>query len=265
MGNRVRIGAVEYLNTKPLIRGLEQHLPDGGLVLDRPSALADMLRAGKLDVALIPSIEYLRNPGYQMIPDTCIASRGQVMSVILICRRPAAHIAKVALDTSSRSSVALCRIILSRTCTAAPEFVNWSTDTPLEEVDADAILVIGDKAMRLRSDHEHIMDLGEEWQRLTGLPFVYAVWAGRHITPQARAMLRRAKEEGTQHLAEIASQESERLGIPPGVCLDYITNRIRYDFGPAEQEGLGLFRRYAAEKGLCPGADEREDLALKQN
>lgn len=259
----MRIGAVEYLNTKPLIWGLERELPDDGLVLDRPAALADMLRAGKLDVALIPSIEYLRNPLYQMIPDTCIASRGQVMSVILICRRPTAHMAKVALDTSSRSSIALCRIILTKTCCAAPEFVNWSADTPLEEVDADAILVIGDRAMKLRSRHDHIIDLGEEWERLAGMPFVYAVWAGRNITPQAADMLRRAKQEGMRRLAEIASEESRRLDLPESVCLDYLTNRIRYDFGPAERDGLALFQRYAAEMGLCPGADEPEDVASK--
>jgi chorismate dehydratase len=263
MPNSIRIGAVEYLNSKPLTWGLHEKLGKGNLLLGKPSQIADVLRAGELDVALIPSIEYLRNPDYRFVPDVCIASRGAVMSAVLICRKPPARMERVALDTSSRSSAALCRILFRGIYRRDAEFIEWSPETPVESVRADGFLVIGDTALRMRPRFEHVIDMGEEWQRLTELPFVYALWAGRRIDPDVAELLRRTKQAGVRHLAEICQHEAECLDIPVSVCLEYLTSRIHYDLGPAERGGLKRFRHYATQLRLCPSPRERQAIRLE--
>jgi len=248
---KARIAAVEYLNAKPLTWGLER-LPRGQFAAATPSAVAELLSRGQADVALIPSIELLRDPACEYLPGICIASHGPVMSVVLVCNKPPERVRTVALDTSSRSSVALCRIILQRLYGAAPDYVDWTPGTNLGSVRADAFLAIGDHGLRLRLCNRDALDMGEAWHNLTGLPFVYALWAGKHIDDEVAELLRRSKREGTAHLGEIAAREAARLDLPGNVCRDYLVNRIGYDLGEAEQEGLDRFRQYAAEIGLCP-------------
>src|SRR5215207_6358715 len=176
----IRIGAVNYLNTKPLICDLDQLAPDAELLLDLPSRLADRLAAGDLDVALIPVIEYFRAGSYSIVPDVSIATRGPVLSVTLFSRKPWAEIKSVALDDGSRTSAALTQILLRKRHGIAPAIQPLPLEREAEEIDTDAVLLIGDRAMRAcLPGFDFAFDLGREWHDWTGLPFVYAVWAVR--------------------------------------------------------------------------------------
>src|SRR5262245_12765440 len=148
MGERIRIGAVNYLNTKPLICDLEELAPEVELVLDVPSRLADQLAAGELDVGLIPIIEYFRADCYSIVPDIAIATRGPVLSVTLFSRSPWPQIRKVALDAGSRTSAALTLILLRKRYGVTPEVVSLPLETSADDIEADAVLLIGDRAMR---------------------------------------------------------------------------------------------------------------------
>ena len=258
MAIRTVIGAANCLNARPLLWGLREKLAKDSLVLDTPAAIADMLRRGALEVGLIPSIEYLRNPDYEMMPEVAVTSNGSLMSVNLICLKPPALMETVALDTSSPGAVALCRIILRKMYSVNPAYIDWSTDAPMESVKAQGFMVAGDAALQMWPRFDHIIDLSDEWRRLTELPFVHYVWAGPGIRPSIAKLLRDAKEQGMRHLSRIAWQEAERLDLPSSICLDHLENRVRYEFGESEREGLARFQHYASELDLCPSEAERE-------
>ena len=183
MATPIRIGAVSYLNAKPLYHRLCEFAPYVRLSMDVPSLLAEQLADGELDVALIPSVEYLRGAGlgYEIIPSFAIASRGSVRSVKLFSRVPWDQIGRLALDAGSRTSQVLARIWLDARHGVRPEQIE---ELPLGvsalESTADAVLVIGDRAMKVPGDPFHeVVDLGEAWHALTGLPFVFALWVAR--------------------------------------------------------------------------------------
>jgi chorismate dehydratase len=255
MGIPIRIGAVNYLNTKPLICDLEELAPDAELVLDVPSRLADLLRVGELDVALIPVIEYFRGGGYAIVPDISIASRGPVLSVTLFSRVPWAGIRRVALDEGSRTSAALAQVLLRKRYGVRPEVVPLPLDRAAEEADADAVLLIGDRAMRAcLPGFAHAFDLGQEWHDWTGLPFVYAVWAvreGADLGPVPGA-LNEAKRRGRARVGLIAHREAPGLCLDAGFCRRYLDNIIHFDLGPREQAGLHHYYMLACELGLAP-------------
>ena len=173
----IRIGAVSYLNTKPLIHGLRERLPGvGELSLNLPSRLADDLASGRLDVALIPSVEYFRGDRYRIVSDAAIACRGPVWSVRLLSRVPVKRIKRLALDEGSRTSAAMVRVLLSEMYGLTPETVSLGMDQAPEAIDADAILMIGDRAMHPeRGVYEEIWDLGDRWCRWTETPFVLSL------------------------------------------------------------------------------------------
>src|SRR5262249_10291936 len=148
MESTIRVGAVNYLNTKPLICDLERLAPEVELILDVPSRLADQLAGGELDVALIPAIEYFRSGRYSILPDIAIATRGPVLSVTLFSRCPWAQIRRVALDEGSRTSAALTQVLLRKRYGVNPEVISLPLEQSAEEADADAVLLIGDRAMR---------------------------------------------------------------------------------------------------------------------
>jgi chorismate dehydratase len=251
----IRIGAVNYLNTKPLIHGLEELAPQAELVLDVPSRLADGLRQGRLDVALIPVIEYFRGEGYSIVPGISIASDGPVLSVTLFSRVPFAAIRRVALDEGSRTSATLTQVLLRHRHGVRPEVVPLPLDAEAEAVDADAVLLIGDRAMRAcLPGFAHAFDLGQEWHDWVGLPFVYAVWAvraGVDLGPVAEA-LHEAKRRGLRQVGPIAHREAPRLGLDAGFCRRYLDNIIRFGLGPREQAGLHHYYMLACELGLAP-------------
>jgi chorismate dehydratase len=254
MKSRPRIGAVSYLNTKPLIHQLEEIAPNVELVLDLPSRLAEQLDASELDVALIPVIEYFRGGPYRIVPNIAIASQGPVLSVTLFSRVAWPQIRRVALDVGSRTSAALTQILLRLRHGARPEIVPLAMDAEAEHVDADAVLLIGDRAMRAcLPGFVHAYDLGQEWHDWVGLPFVYAVWAVRSGVDMGplEEVLTEAKRRGCLAVGEIAYREAPKLALDAGFCRRYLSNIIRFDLGPREQAGLHHYYMLACELGLA--------------
>jgi chorismate dehydratase len=251
----IRIGAVNYLNTKPLIYQLEELAPDAELILDVPSRLADRLEMGELDVALIPVIEYFRNGSYSIVPNIAIASDGPVLSVTLFSRVPWSQIRRVALDAGSRTSAALTQILLRKRYSVMPELLPLPMAANAEDTDADAVLLIGDRAMRAcLPGFAYAFDLGQEWHDWVGLPIVYALWAVRQgaelgNVPEA---LHEAKRRGKHAAGPIAFREAPGLGLDAGFCRRYLSNILRFDLGPREQAGLHHYYMLACELGLCP-------------
>lgn len=258
MTRRLRVGAVEYLNTKPLVEGLSDFAPSIDLVFDLPSGLADQLARGELDVGLIPVVEYFRAGNYSMIPSIGIVSRGPVLSVTLFSRVPWPEITSVGLDEGSRTSAALVKILLAERTGQLPQVTTLPMAIDLESLThfpADAVLLIGDRAMRAcLPGYPFAYDLGEEWTNETELPFVYAVWAIRSGVElgETETAFVKAKELGMARAGQIAAREAPRLGLDPGYCRRYLTNIIRYDIGPRERAGLERFHQLAVEIGAVP-------------
>ena len=268
----MRVGAVRYLNAKPLYHELERLAPGVSLVMDYPSALADRLGRGELDVALIPSVEYLRGAsrGYRILPGFAIAARGPVRSVKLFSRVPFGQIRRLALDEGSRTSRALCRVWLDAAHGVNPARIETlPIGVPVEESTADAVLLIGDRAMRDPSGSFHeVVDLAEAWNSLTGLPFVFALWVARPGVDLGDLpdVLARVKRESLADVDHLASLHGPPLGLDHDLCVDYLTKSLSYDLGAAEVAGLRRFARMAAALGLAPrGGDlafyRRFDLA----
>jgi chorismate dehydratase len=252
----IRVGAVNYLNTKPLICDLERIAPEAELLLDVPSRLADRLAAGDLDVALIPVIEYFRAGTYSIVPNISIATRGPVLSVTLFSKSPWEGIKRVALDAGSRTCAALTQILLNKRHGVTPEVIALPLDSQAEEADADAVLLIGDRAMRAcLPGFAYAYDLGQEWYDWTSLPFVYAVWAVRQGADLGRVAeaLAECKRRGLARVGVIAHQEAPRLGLDAGFCRRYLSTILHFDLGPRELAGLSQYYALACELGLAPG------------
>lgn len=252
---RTRVGAVNYLNTKPLIYQFERFAPGADLVLDLPSRLADQLAAGTLDVALIPSIEFFHDPTYTIVSDACIACRGPVFSVKLFSRGPIESIRTLSLDEGSRTSVALVRILLNERYGISPQLEPLPIGASLEATDADAVLLIGDRAIHSPAGQfEAVWDLGDEWCRWAELPFVFATWVARAGVELAGldTALAEARDAGVMHIDEIAGREAAKLGLTRPQCVAYLRDNLHFQLGPREQRGLELFYRKASELGLAP-------------
>lgn len=253
----LRMGAVSFLNARPLVHYLDpEEPPPFELCLQIPSRLTEMMKQGLLDVALLPSIEYFRADDYRIIPGISISSNGIVESVRIFSKIPIEDIRSLALDVSSRTSVALARILFKRRFNATIEFTDCSPDTTLDGLDADAMLLIGDAAMKFTStDPFHSLDLGEEWTKLTGLPFVYAMWVAKSgiRTDGLQEKLLKARDEGLANLDEMAKAAGGKLGLSEEICFNYLKNVIHYELGDREMEALKLFRDFAAEDDLCKG------------
>lgn len=252
---RVRIGAVSYLNTKPLVCGLDQLAPQADILFDLPSRLADQLANRQLDVALIPSIEYLQDPTYTIVSDACIACRGPVWSVKLFGRVPVDRIRRLALDEGSRTSVALTRILLARRHGLHPELETLPIGSTLDDTAADAVLLIGDRAIHAPNrGFEFVWDLGDEWRKWTGWSFVFAMWVARRdeVPPGISDALAAARDQGLSQLEAIARHEAPRMQLDADACLSYLRDNLYFHLGPRERKGLELFGQYAAELGLAP-------------
>jgi chorismate dehydratase len=254
----LRIGVVSYLNARPLYFALLDRLPGVRLVTEVPSRLAEMLAGDAVDVALVPSIEYLRaaRRRYVIVPGISIAARGAARSVKLFSRVPLGEVRRLALDEGSRTSQALARIWLEEAHGVRP-----GTIEPLPlgvsptESSADAVMVIGDRAMAVpRRAFAVSVDLGEAWFAVTGLPFVFAVWAARSGVDlgDLPGVLRACKSDGLAHAEELAREHAPRLGLSVAGGVDYLTRNLSYDLGEAELAGLRLFARKASAIGLCP-------------
>jgi len=256
-GGRLRVGAVQYLNTRPLVHGLARGSVD--VIYDLPSRLADRLRAGDLDVALIPSVEFLTNPGYRIVSDACIACRGPVMSVKLFLRTRPEQVATLAVDEGSRTSVALTRILLAERHGVRPALVTLPIGAGLHDTTADAVLLIGDRALGPAGapgggSFQLVWDLGDEWCRWTDLPFVFAVWAARSGVACGELVerLSRARDEGRANLAAIAVAEAAAHGLTVQQCLGYLRDNLHYTLGSREREAMSVFQRHV---GRLDGLD----------
>jgi len=271
---RVRLGAVGYLNARPLVYELER-LPRFDVRYDTPSECARLLHEGATDLGLIPSIEYLRGGPYRIAPDIAIASDGPVASVALYTAKPVDEIRSIAMDTSSRTSVALTQVLCARHFKIAPAFVHLGPDLTAMLSRCDAGLIIGDAALLL--DHEKVrlkadaatavgggrfqpdlqkIDLGEVWKALTGLPFVYAFWAGRPgvLTAEDVTTLQHARDAGVAQPERIARAYFADAPEHHARGAQYLRDNIKYQLGDAERAGLETFYRYAAEAGVVADA-----------
>jgi chorismate dehydratase len=254
-GQRIRVGAVNYLNTKPLVFGLEQLAPQAEVLFDLPSRLATGLAAGRYDVALIPSVEFFQDPSYTIVSDACIGCRGPVLSVKLFSRVPVEQIRTLALDEGSRTSAALVRILLLERFGLRPELQPLPIGDSLASARTDAVLLIGDRAIHSPNERfECVWDLGDEWQRFAELPFVFAMWTARAGVDLlcVDAALSAARDQGVAHLAEIAEREAAPLGLTRPECLAYLRDNLYFYLGEREQRGLAAFHRHAVKLGLAP-------------
>lgn len=252
--SRLKIGAVSYLNSKPLVEGLTEFCPEACLLLDVPSRLADDLAQRTLDVALIPSVESFLDPDYEVVSDACVATHGPVLSVKLYSRVHPGNIKTLALDEGSRTSAALSQIMLYERFGVRPELQKLPLSKTTVDSNADAVLLIGDRAMFEPAETFHtVWDLGEEWVNWTGLPFVFAMWVTRKDVelgnlPQKLSF---ARDRGLAELERIAAEGAQSLGISRDTSLNYLRHNLYFRLGSAERAGLKLFQQLAANLNLA--------------
>jgi predicted solute-binding protein len=249
----VRLGAVSYLNVRPLVHGIAGD-PRASLQFDLPSVCADRLARGEIDLGMVPSITYADRPGDRIVPGVCIGSEGAVASVAVYSRRPLRDVRSVALDSSSRTSAALTRILCARRWHIAPTFTTHAPDGESMLAAADAALLIGDPALFL--DHRALgadkTDLGEAWTDLTGLPFVWAFWAGPASGADAEVVerLHQARDAGVAALDAIADAYCAGDADRQAIARRYLRDHMRYDLDPQSLAGLRAYYREAYTLGL---------------
>ncbi len=254
-GRKLRISAVSYLNTVPLVWGMLHGGQKGMFEIEfsLPSECADRLESGASDIGIVPAAE-LPRLGLAMIPGTGIACRGAVRSILLVSKVPRPKIRVLAADTSSRTSVQLARILLEKNHGARPRFLPHPPDLEAMLEAADAALIIGDPALRvpLEQPGREVFDLGEEWTVATGLPMVFAVWAGRPdcVTPELAAPFRESCRYGLAHLDDIVERESAARGLPPEMVREYFERNVTLEFTEREYQGLELFLRYVGGSAM---------------
>jgi chorismate dehydratase len=246
----IRVCAVSFLNTSPLVWGL-LHGPQQGafdLSFRLPAVCADEVASGRADIGIIPAVE-LNSHDYGQVAGLGIASRGAVRSILLVTRKPLAEIRTLAADTSSRTSVQLARIILDRRHGVRPHIIAHAPDLDRMMAAADAALIIGDPALRIdpAALPYPAYDLGTEWTEMTGLPMVFAVWAGpkEMIRPEVEAIFHASHAFGRARIEDIICQDAVPRGFSPEIARAYLTRHIICELGPAEYKGLALYLSYA--------------------
>ena len=250
---RPKIGAVSYLNTKPLVEGMDRSAEQYELHFDLPSRLADRLSGGELDVALIPVVEAVTGSDYTIVSDACIACHGPVWSVKLMSRVDGSQIKTLSLDEGSRTSCALARVLLDQKFGVQPQCVPLAIEDDWRDTETDAVLIIGDRAMDAGDmEFPFVWDLGELWNQWTDQPFVFAVWAARtnQDLGQIESLLGSARDRGLQNIEQIASQQASGYGLSYEDCLRYLRDYLHFNLGDAEKSAMELFFRYASELSL---------------
>jgi chorismate dehydratase len=254
---KIRISLVHYLNSAPLGWAfLHGSLNDRFEVIpSSPAICADQLSKGEVEIGLIPSIEFQRIPGLSIIPGIAIACTAKVRSILLIKPKGLKTITSVALDTSSRTSVALTRILLAQKFGIRPEFVPHVPDPAAMLKRCDAALVIGDAALKVQLEDYDTLDLSEEWVQWQQKPFVFAFWACRcdaALPGDLNAVFRQAKGIGLAARSQIASAYARSLNLPKPFLEDYLHNNIDFDMGPSHIAGLETYYRLAHQEKLIP-------------
>jgi chorismate dehydratase len=287
---RLRISAISYLNTAPLMWDFEHG--DAGRDFDisytLPSVCARALQAGSADIGIIPAAAYAQVPGLMVLPGVAIASRRPVRSILLVSRVPVERIRTVALDTSSMTSVALVKVLFENWLGGGRTFTPMAPDVEKMLAQNDAGLLIGDPALQVDRSRYLTLDLAEEWIRHTGKPFVFAFWAVRQEALQENflrgnglcgdgrprpsasrsdasvpardlaTIFQQSRDHGleSESLDQISREWAPRLGITRSDVRSYLSENIYYHLDASCLEGLQLFYRYAAEIGALPVAPE---------
>jgi chorismate dehydratase len=250
------LGIHDFINSQPLLGPLRDRALEAGLEIktDSPARLAEQLAAGKLDMAMIPAIEYLkRADSYRLFPNVSISSRNKVGTVLLVSRVPLNAIRSLALDNRSRTSVALLRILYSKEFSGGLKLSQQEPDTEKMLQNNDAALIIGDQALGFSEQNVSIYDLSEEWFKRTEKTFVHAVIAVREgvkVENKVIQTLLDAKQVGLQNLDTIAQTQASKTDHQIFLLRDYLKNKIRYDFGEEEMEGLMHFQSLCHEAGM---------------
>ncbi len=263
--SRLRISAISYLNTAPLMWDLEHGEAgrDFDISYTLPSTCARSLAEGTADIGIIPAAAYAEIPGLQILPDVAIASRRAVRSILLVSRVPIDQVRSVALDTSSMTSVALTKILFEKWMGGGRTYASMAPDVDLMLASHDAGLLIGDPALKIDRGRYHTLDLAEEWIRHTGKPFVFAFWAVRRdslreasSTLDLPAVFQNSRDHGLEapSLDQIVREWAMRLDMLEAEVRSYLTQNIHYQLDAGCLEGLQLFYRYAGEIGALPGA-----------
>jgi chorismate dehydratase len=271
MPKPLRVGTVPYLVGRPLDTGLGDE-PGIELVRAVPAKLVEGLREGRLDVALVSSIELFRRPGYRYIDGLAVAGRGTVGSVQMFLRQPLAEVRRIALDPVSRAAAALVKTLLHEGSTVrpadapphTPEFLEVPLGVDPEDAEADAWLRIGDEALRaaLAPDAPPTFNPSAAWTRTTGLPFVFAVWIVRaevEIEPHVGAFMR-SRKRGRTALDELVQEASEAWSLPAEACHRYLAEECLYEPGAELGTALEAFRDAAAPFSLCDGSTSPEAI-----
>lgn len=236
----MRIGCVKYLNAQPLIHGWP-----GEVRFDHPAALCRMLAEGELDVALVSSFEFLRNPVYAIVDDVCVAADGAVFSVFVAHRGAIEDVTEITADPNSCTSVNLLRCLLAERGLPAQ----------IVSEGADAKLLIGDQAIRFRDTHGsqfEYWDLAAEWKRSTGLPFVFALWLVRPEMAGAQSIATQLRQLRDRNLAALDEVIAAHPEFTPKFCDRYFREHLRFSLGEAEKQGLLRFRALCEKHGRLP-------------
>ncbi len=257
-GTRIRISLIDYVNTWPLTWGfLKGAVERIELFHDTPAACAARLARGEVDAGLIPAVEAARIPGVRLVRGVGIAARERVRSVVLVSRRPfgekTSPLRSVALDVSSRSSAAMVRILLEELYRLRPEYHEAVPDLSEMLRHHDAALLIGDPALTADLQGLFVLDLAEGWRRLTGLPFVFAVWAVRPSVPPEPFLW--SRDYAQRHFGELVDAATARTNLPREIVSGYLDGNLHHDLDADDEKGLAEFYRRAFGHGLIPSPD----------
>jgi chorismate dehydratase len=247
--NSLRIGCVKYLNARPLIYGWP-----GPVTFDHPAALCAQLANGELDVALVSSFEFLRNPIYRIVDDISISSDGPVYSVVVAHAGEISDIEEIELDPASATSVNLLRCLLAERG-VSPRLIENKGDIPVFQVSQRARLLIGDQAIRFRQEYGkqfRFWDLGEQWNKLVSLPFVYALWLIRPEIRDPKPLAERLRKLRDENLADIDKLIAEEKEFDHDFCRRYYRENLRFVFAEKERAGLREFHKRSVELRLLP-------------
>lgn len=263
---RLRISAISYLNTAPLMWDFE-HSELGHefeISYTLPSACARSLAEGAADIGIIPAAAYAQIPGLMVLPGVAIASRSPVRSILLVSEKPLDKIRTIALDTSSLTSVALTKVLFDKWLGGARSYASMPPRIDQMLAACDAGLLIGDPALNIDRSRYFTLDLAEEWIRHTGKPFVFAFWAVRRqalpqdsrdeSSPDLPAIFQQSRDHGLEpaNLDRIVREWAPRLKLAEPDVHSYLTESIHYYLDNSCLDGLQLFYRYAAEIGALP-------------
>jgi chorismate dehydratase len=260
---RLRISAISYLNTAPLMWDFEHGEAGRSFEISYtlPSVCARSLAEGSADIGIIPAAAYTQIPDLEILPEIAIASRRAVRSILLVSQIPVELVRTVALDTSSMTSVALTKVLFEKWLGGGREFVSMEPDIEKMLEQCDAGLLIGDPALQVDRRKYHTLDLAEEWIRYTGKPFVFAFWAVREQalkeadpTLDVVTIFRESRDHGLsgESLTQIGKEWAPRLRLTESDVRSYLTENIHYQLDSGCLAGLQLFYRYAAEIGVLP-------------